>query len=96
MLVSSTDWVATALFQGGFTGTNAFETVTAQSPAESARIVAIAYCQGTPLRSEIEARDASILGEATDIATAAIGQRFGTGKVTGKIQAVVIAATRNA
>ena len=87
--------IATALFQGGFTGTNAFETVTAQSPAESARIVAIAYCQGTPLRSEIEARDASILGEATDIATAAISQRFGTGQVTGKIQAVVISATRN-
>jgi len=87
--------IATALSRGGFTGTNVFETVTAQSPAESPRIVAIAYCQGTPLRSEIEARDASILGEATDIATAAIGQRFGTGKVTGKIQAVVIAATRN-
>jgi len=87
--------IATSLSRGGFTGTNVFETVTAQSPAESPRIVAIAYCQGTPLRSEIEARDASILGEATDIATAAIGQRFGRGKVTGKIQAVVIAATRN-
>ena len=27
---------------------------------------ALAYCQGTPLRNEIEARDASRLGEATD------------------------------
>lgn len=86
--------IATALSLGGFTGTNVFETVTSQSPAESARLVAIAYCQGTPLRNEIEARDASILGEATDLATAAIGQRFGVGPVTGKIQAIVIAATR--
>jgi len=36
--------IATALSLGGFTGTNVFETVTAQSPAESPRLVAIAYC----------------------------------------------------
>ena len=29
-------------------------------------IPAVAYCQGTPWRSEIEARDASRLAEATD------------------------------
>ena len=88
--------IATALAHGGFTGTNVFDTVTVQSVAESPRTVAIAYCQGTPLRNEIEARDASILDKATDAATAAIGQRFGTGQVTAKIQAIVIAATRNA
>lgn len=88
--------IATALSNGGFTGTNSFETVTAQSPAESPRFVATAYCQGTPLRNEIEARDASILAAATDMATAAIGQRFGMGEVTGKIQAIVVTATRTA
>ena len=87
--------ISAALAHGGFTSTNTFDTVTAQSPAESPRIVAIAYCQGTPLRNEIEARDASILGKATDIATAAVGQRFGVGRVTGKIQAIVITATRD-
>ena len=87
--------IATALAHGGFTGTNVFDTVTVQSVAESPRTVAIAYCQGTPLRNEIEARDASILGKATDVATAAIGQRFGTGQVAAKSQAIVIAATRN-
>lgn len=87
--------IANALSEGGFTGTPTFETVTAQSRAESSRIVAIAYCQGTPLRNEIEARDALILGEATDIAAAAIDQRFGVGQVTGKIQAIVVAATRS-
>ena len=88
--------IATALAQGDFTGATVFETVTAQSSAESPRIVATAFCQGTPLRSEIEARDTSILGEATDVAAAALGQRFGTGQVIGKIQAIVIAASRNA
>ncbi len=88
--------ISAALAQGGLTGDHAFDTVTAQSPAESPRVVAIAYCQGTPLRNEIEARDASILGQATDVATAAIGRRFGAGPVTGKIQAIVVAATRNA
>ena len=88
--------IAAALTHGGFTGTNVFDTVTAQSAAESPRTVAIAYCQGTPLRNEIEARDASILGKATDVATAAVGQRFGAGQVAAKIQAIVIAATRNA
>lgn len=87
--------IGTALNVGGFTGTKVFETVAAQSRADTPRIVATAYCQGTPLRNEIEARDASVLAKATDIATAAIGQRFGTGPVTGKIQAIVIAATRN-
>ena len=88
--------IASALVQGGFTGSIVFDTVTVQSRAESPRIVATAYCQGTPLRNEIEARDASLLNQATNIATAAVGQRFGTGQVTGKIQARVVAATRNA
>jgi len=88
--------ITNALVHGGFTDSNVFDTVTAQSRADSPRTVAIAYCQGTPLRNEIEARNATILGEATDIAAAAIGQRFGVGQVTGKIQALVIAATRNA
>jgi hypothetical protein len=60
------------------------------SRAPSPRHPAVAYCQGTPLRNEIEARDASRLGEATDIAAEAIAQRFGRGAVDGKIQAHVI------
>lgn len=88
--------IAAALSQGGFMGTSVFETVTAQSSAESPRTVATAYCTGTPLRNEIETRNASILREATDVVTTAIGQRFGLGPITGKIQAVVIASTRNA
>ena len=46
--------------------------------------------QGTPLRNEIEVRNASRLGEATDIAAEAIAQRFGRWAVDGKIQAHII------
>lgn len=88
--------ISTALLLGGFTRAPVFDTVTVQCTAASARTVAIAYCQGTPLRNEIVARDATILGQATDVATAALAQRFGTGPVTGKIQAIVVAITRGA
>lgn len=63
------------------------------SRAPSAREVATAYCQGTPLRGEIEARDAGLLQLATDRATEAIAGRHGEGPVAGKIQAHVIVAT---
>lgn len=75
----------------GFTGV-ATETVEARSRAPSPRHPAIGFCEGTPLRNEIEARDKKRLGEATDAATAAIAKRFGTGAVDGKIQAHVIVA----
>jgi SAM-dependent methyltransferase len=82
------------LKDGGFAATPEFDTVAARSRASSAKIAAIAYCQGTPLRSEIEARDASRLGEATDAAEKAIAQRFGSGAIDGKIQAHVVAVRR--
>jgi SAM-dependent methyltransferase len=75
---------------GGFAARPTIEVVTARSRAASARIPAIAYCQGTPLRNEIEARDAARLGEATEAAERAIAKRFGNGAVDGKIQAIVV------
>lgn len=78
------------LANGGFFASPRIDTVAARSRAESSRIPAIAYCQGTPLRTEIEARDASRLGEATDVAAEAIAQRFGRGAVDGKIQAHIV------
>ena len=75
---------------GGFSRNPEIHTVGARSRAESPRIPAIAYCQGTPLRNEIEAREGS-LAEATDVAARAVARRFGTGAVDGKIQAHVIA-----
>lgn len=78
------------LAAGGFTRPPRIVTVAARSRAESARVPAVAYCQGTPLRNEIEARDASRLGEATDLAAAAVAHRFGMHSVDGKIQAHVV------
>ncbi|MBF9030152.1 methyltransferase domain-containing protein [Rhodobacterales bacterium HKCCE3408] len=70
------------------------ETVSAESRASSPRHPAVAYCQGTPLRNEIEARDASALEAVTDSAARDLAARFGTGAITGKIQGHVVIATR--
>jgi hypothetical protein len=48
------------------------ETRAAQSRASSPCFPAVAYCQGTLLRNEIEARDAGKLEAATDYAASAI------------------------
>ena len=68
------------------------ETKAEQSRASSPRIPAVAYCQGTVLRSEIEAREAGALEAATNYAASAIAERHGTGEVAAKIQAHVIQA----
>jgi SAM-dependent methyltransferase len=82
------------LASGGFTAAPSIHTVAARSHATSARMAAVAYCQGTPLRDEIESRDAARLGEATDVAADAISRRFGHGAVHGKIQAHVVTIER--
>ncbi len=69
-------------------------TLEKNSSAPSPRHPAVAYCEGTPLRNEIESRDAGLLGHVTDRATEAIAARFGNGPVTGKIRGHVVAATR--
>lgn len=82
--------IAQDLARAGFTQPPQIATLAARSRAASAKEPAIAYCQGTPLRSEIDARDASRLGEVTDKAAAALAQRFGPAVVDGKIQALVV------
>ena len=79
---------------GGFAGAPEIVTIAKRSKAPPARHVALAYCQGTPLRSEIEACDASRLGEATDICAEAIAQRWGRGPVDAKIQAHIVVVAR--
>ena len=74
------------LSRAGFTHIE-IETRQKVSRAPTAHDAATAYCQGTPLRNEIEARDASLLQLATDHAAKAIASRHGEGPVAGKIQA---------
>ncbi|MGH7584690.1 MAG: class I SAM-dependent methyltransferase [Gemmatimonadales bacterium] len=82
--------IAEHLAQGGFTASPRIDTVAARSRADTARTPALAYCQGTPLRNEIEARDPEGLEAATDRAGEAIARRFGPGPVDGKLQAHVV------
>ena len=81
---------------GGFSSSPDITTVALRSRAASAREPALAYCQGSPLRAEIEARGTSglDLGEATDFAAAAVARRFGTGPVDGKMQAHIVVVER--
>ena len=80
------------LGQAGFTDIG-ITTSEKLSRAPSARIAATAFCQGTPLRNEIEARDASLLQLATDRAEQALASRYGDGPVAAKMQAHVMVAT---
>jgi hypothetical protein len=68
--------------------------VDGRSKVASPRDPAIAYCQGTPLRNEIEARGALRLEDATNQAAEALARRFGSGAIEGRIRAFVITAIR--
>ena len=68
------------LAAGGFDHDPQVSTVSARSRAASPDIPAVAYCQGTPLRGEIEARGGVPLAKATE--------------VDGKIQAHVVTVDR--
>jgi SAM-dependent methyltransferase len=70
------------------------ETLEEISRAPSPRHPAVAYCQGTPLRNEIEARDADLLELVTERATKAIAARYGDGPVAAKIQAHIVTAVK--
>jgi SAM-dependent methyltransferase len=84
------DVIQRDLSAGGFRQPARVATVAARSIADSPRVPAIAYCQGTPLRNEIEARSGAGLDAATTVAAQAIARRFGPGTVDGKIQAHVV------
>jgi len=74
------------LAAGGFTAVE-HQVLAARSHAPSAHIPATAYCQGTPLRNEIEAR--GDLQKATSVAECALERHFGNGIIEGQIQALV-------
>src|SRR5262252_3289813 len=82
------------LAAAGFPGAPRLETLKLRSRAPSARHAAIAYCQGTPLRDEIEAAGGASLEEATDVAERAIAKRFGSGPIDASMSAHVVEAAR--
>ncbi|HET9474484.1 MAG TPA: class I SAM-dependent methyltransferase [Steroidobacteraceae bacterium] len=78
------------LAAAGFQAAAQVSTLAERSRAASAHIPAVAFCQGTPLRNEIEARDVEQLATATAAVEAAIAAQFGHAAVDGKMQAHVV------
>jgi ubiquinone/menaquinone biosynthesis C-methylase UbiE len=87
------DRIRADLLAAGFASVE-IETLARESVAAKPEHPAIALCQGTPLRNEIEAREGISLEEVTRHATRAIASRFGPGPVVGKIQAHVVTAVK--
>jgi SAM-dependent methyltransferase len=83
---------------GGFTASPRIETTDRRSRAADARLAATAFCQGTPLRAEIEAFGPQALEAATDAAAAAaaIEAAFGAGPIDARIRAHVVEVGRPA
>jgi ubiquinone/menaquinone biosynthesis C-methylase UbiE len=87
------DLIRDELSEAGFADVS-YESLDAISSAPSPHHPAVAYCQGTPLRNEIEERDADLLEHVTECAAAAIADRFGIGAVAAKIRGHIIATQR--
>ena len=86
--------IAHDLAQASFSARAAFDSAARRSRADTASAPAVAYCQGTPLRGEIEARDPAGLAAATAWAAQAIARRFGPGPVDGGMRAHVVTVAR--
>jgi SAM-dependent methyltransferase len=85
--------IATQLQGAGFTSV-AIDTVALPSELPAADHLAIGFCQGSPLQSEIEARQPGGLAAVTDAVTAAIAARLGRGPIAGGMQAHIVTAAR--
>jgi SAM-dependent methyltransferase len=72
----------------------AAETVRLDGGRMTAEELARGFCQGTPLRNEIEARDKDSLARVTAAAEQSLKRRFGDGRIESTIQAHVLTARR--
>ncbi|MDW5443544.1 class I SAM-dependent methyltransferase [Polaromonas sp. SM01] len=88
------DTITHDLAAAGFSAEPRFETLAKHSRAATPQVAAMAYCQGTPVRNEIEARSGASLAQATEVCAAALAARFGPGPVEGKIQAHIVSVQR--
>jgi ubiquinone/menaquinone biosynthesis C-methylase UbiE len=80
------------LAAAGFTSVS-IETVTLPSRAASHLYPAIGFCQGTPMRSEIEALAPDDVHAATDAAAAALAAHYGAGAIEAPMQAKIVTAS---
>jgi hypothetical protein len=77
------------LAAGGFADCR-IEAVVRRGRAASPMGPAIGFCQGSPMRAEIEALDPTGLQAATEAAAEAIAERFGSGAFDTTLSALVI------
>ena len=82
------------LAAGGFEREADIITLPLRARAESPSGPALGYCQGTPLRNEIEARAPGHLPELTARVAQAIGERFGVDAIDTLMQAHVVIVGR--
>jgi SAM-dependent methyltransferase len=87
------DIIRSDLASGGFADCR-IETVRLKGRAASASALAIGFCQGSPLRTELEALDPTGLEAATAAATHALAERFGENEFDTDLCALVIEAVR--
>jgi len=78
---------------GGFEDSR-IEALSFRTHAGSALDVARAFCTGTPMKMEIEARDPARLNVAVEAAAQALVDHFGSGPIEGKIAALVVTAEK--
>ncbi len=88
------DRITADLGAAGFAAAPAIDVVTRTSRASSALDAAIAFCEGTPLRAEIEERDPGQLRRATQDAAAAVTTQYGAGTIEASMQAHVVSIRR--
>lgn len=70
------------------------EAITHTSTVATPMDAAMAYCQGSPLRNEILARDPDGLVATTQAVASALQVRFGNGPISGKIRAFMLTAVK--
>lgn len=87
------DAIISDLSKAGFAKVEV-STLSELSRATSPYVPALAYCQGTPLRNELEKRESGSLKRITDAAAADIQNSFGSGPVSGRIQGHVFVARK--
>jgi SAM-dependent methyltransferase len=85
------DRIRADLTQAGFMDI-AVASVAHRSRAASPNDPATAFCQGTPMRNEIESRGGPGLDAATQQAAQALARKFGNGPIEGRIRALVVTA----
>ncbi|PYE55667.1 class I SAM-dependent methyltransferase [Deinococcus yavapaiensis] len=83
------DRIAEDLRHAGFTKTPHLALRQEVSHADSPRMPAVAFCQGTPLRHELEPRGVALV-DITDVVTEALAREFGNGSIRGEMNAFVV------